>query len=148
MQQTLGSLTEQLENSKKQLGTPFPHEEELAVKKKRLAELTAILESAADDDTVKSVSSEINEIVDPYFMEVGSENDLQKLKDSGILFEKRESEGHIIVRMNRSDSDKAHICIQKKVLSEADTYSLGREDSVIICQDICRNEWESENSEK
>lgn len=40
------------------------------------------------------------------------------------------------------------ICIQKKVLSEADTYSLGRKDSVIICQDICRNEWESENSEK
>lgn len=111
MQQTLGSLTEQLENSKEQLGTPFPHEEELAVKEKRLAELTAILESAADDDTVKSVSSEINEIVDPYFMEVGSENDLQKLKDSGILFEKRESEGHIIVRMNRSDSDKAHSII-------------------------------------
>ena len=36
---------------------------------------------------------------------------LQKLKDSGILFEKKEDEGHIIVRMNRSDSELAHSVI-------------------------------------
>ena len=64
MQQTLGSLTEQLENSKKQLGAPFPHEEELAVKEKRLAELTAILESAADDDNAMSVSPQNNKIIE------------------------------------------------------------------------------------
>ena len=75
MQQTLGSLTEQLENSKEQLGTPFPHaclllrkygmyEEELAVKKKRLAELTAILESAAADDNAMSVSPQNNKIIE------------------------------------------------------------------------------------
>ena len=104
MQQALESLTEQLENSKQQLNVPFPHEEELATKEKRLEELTAILESAANEST----SSEINEIIDPLFMEVRSENDIQALKDSGLLFERRDSdEGRIIIKLNRSDGDKA-----------------------------------------
>ncbi len=86
---------------KEQLKAPFPHEEELAAKSKRLEELTKILESAADEPNVA-------EIVDPYYIQVNSESAIEKLKESGITFEKQEKDGIIAIKVNRSDTDKVH----------------------------------------
>ena len=95
------NLKHQLEEAKEQLKAPFPHEEELAAKSKRLEELTKILESAADEPTVA-------EIVDPYYIQVNSESAIEKLKESGITFEKQEKDGVIAVKINRNDKDKVH----------------------------------------
>lgn len=97
-----------------QLDTPFPHEQELQEKSQRLDELTKQLESAADDKP----TSELAEIVDPYFIEVSSEEAAEKLKNSGITFEMKENEGHFIVKINRSDKDKVHDLLeqQKKIV--------------------------------
>ena len=73
----------------------------LAAKSKRLEELTKILESAADESTVA-------EIVDPYYIQVNSESAIEKLKESGITFEKQEKDGVIAVKINRNDKDKVH----------------------------------------
>ena len=43
-------------------------------------------------------TSELAEIVDPYYIEVSSEEAAEKLKSSGITFEMKESEGHYILR--------------------------------------------------
>ena len=51
----------------------------------RLDELTKQLESAADDKP----TSELAEIVDPYFIEVSSEEAADKLKSSGIEGKRR-----------------------------------------------------------
>ena len=89
-------------------------EQELQEKSQRLDELTKQLESAADDKP----TSELAEIVDPYFIEVSSEEAAEKLKNSGITFEMKESEGHYIVKINRSDKDKVHDLLeqQKKIV--------------------------------
>ena len=100
-EQQLENLKHQLEEAKEQLKAPFPHEEELAAKSKRLEELTKILESAADEPTVA-------EIVDPYYIQVNSESAIEKLKESGITFEKQEKDGIIAIKVNRSDTDKVH----------------------------------------
>ena len=112
--QQLERLNNQLEEAKAQLDTPFPHEQELQEKSQRLDELTKQLESAADDKP----TSELAEIVDPYFIEVSSEEAAEKLKNSGITFEMKESEGHYIVKINRSDKDKVHDLLeqQKKIV--------------------------------
>ena len=112
--QQLERLQNQLEEAMAQLDTPFPHEQELQEKSQRLDELTKQLESAADDKP----TSELAEIVDPYFIEVSSEEAADKLKSSGITFELKESEGHYIVKINRSDKDKVHDLLeqQKKIV--------------------------------
>ena len=112
--QQLERLQNQLEEAKEQLDTPFPHEQELQEKSQRLDELTKQLESAADDKP----TSELAEIVDPYFIEVSSEEAADKLKSSGITFEMKENEGHFIVKINRSDKDKVHDLLeqQKKIV--------------------------------
>ena len=112
--QQLERLQNQLEEAMAQLDTPFPHEQELQEKSQRLDELTKQLESAADDKP----TSELAEIVDPYFIEVSSEEAADKLKSSGITFEMKESEGHYIVKINRSDKDKVHDLLeqQKKIV--------------------------------
>lgn len=114
--QQLERLNNQLEEAMSQLDTPFPHEQELKEKSQRLDELTKQLESAADDKP----TSELAEIVDPYYIEVSSDNVAEKLKSSGITFEMKESEGHYIVKINRSDKEKAHDILdqQKKIVLE------------------------------
>ena len=112
--QQLERLNNQLEEAKAQLDTPFPHEQELQEKSQRLDELTKLLESAADDKP----TSELAEVVDPYFIEVSSEEAAEKLKENGITFEMKESEGHYIVKINRSDKEKVHDLLeqQKKIV--------------------------------
>jgi archaellum component FlaC len=112
--QQLERLNNQLEEAMAQLDTPFPHEQELQEKSKRLDELTKQLENAADDKP----TSELAEIVDPYYIEVSSEEAAEKLKNSGITFEMKESEGHYIIKINRSDKDKVHDLLeqQKKIV--------------------------------
>ena len=110
----LERLTNELNEAQTQLDVPFPHEEELQEKSKRLDELTKQLENAADEKP----KSELAEVVDPYFIEVSSEEAAEKLKSSGITHELRESEGHYIVKVNRSDKDKVHDLLeqQKKIV--------------------------------
>jgi hypothetical protein len=56
-----------------------------------------------------------SEIVDPYFIEVGSEKAAEKLKSNGIAFKMKENKGHFIVTINRSDKKKVHdILTQQK----------------------------------
>ena len=102
--QQLERLQNQLEEAMAQLDTPFPHEEELQAKSKRLDELTKQLESAADEKP----ASELAEIVDPYYIQVDSDTAFEKLKESGITFEKQEKDGIIAVKINRCDTDKVH----------------------------------------
>ena len=110
----LERLTNELNEAQTQLDVPFPHEEELQEKSKRLDELTKQLENAADEKP----KSEIAEVVDPYFIEVSSEEAAEKLKENGITFEMKESEGHYIVKINRSDKEKVHDLLeqQKKIV--------------------------------
>ena len=110
----LERLTNELNEAQTQLDVPFPHEEELQEKSKRLDELTKQLENAADEKP----KSELAEVVDPYFIEVSSEEAAEKLKENGITFEMKESEGHYIVKVNRSDKDKVHDLLeqQKKIV--------------------------------
>lgn len=110
----LERLENELSEAQTQIDAPFPHEDELQEKSKRLDELTKQLESAAEDKS----TSELAEIVDPYFIEVSSEKAAEKLKSSGITFEMKESEGHYIIKINRSDKDKAHDLLeqQKKIV--------------------------------
>lgn len=112
--QQLERLQNQLEEAMAQLDTPFPHEQELQEKSQRLDELTKQLENAADDKP----TSELAEVVDPYYIEVSSEEAMEKLKSSGITFETKENEGHFIVKINRSDKDKVHDLLeqQKKIV--------------------------------
>ena len=104
----------ELSEAKTQLNAPFPHEQELQEKSQRLDELTKQLESAADDKP----TSELAEIVDPYFIEVSSEEAAEKLKNSGITYDMKENEGHYIVKINRSDKEKVHDLLdqQKKIV--------------------------------
>ena len=110
----LERLKNELSEAQTQLDVPFPHEQELQEKSKRLDELTKQLESAADEKQ----PSELAEVVDPYFIEVSSEEAAEKLKSSGITHELRESEGHYILKINRSDKDKVHELLdqQKKIV--------------------------------
>ena len=112
--QQLERLQNQLEEAMAQLDTPFPHEQELQEKSQRLDELTKQLENAADDKP----TSELAEVVDPYYIEVSSEEAMEKLKSSGITFETKENEGRFIVKINRSDKDKVHDLLeqQKKIV--------------------------------
>lgn len=99
--QHLDDLRVQLKESAAQLNVPFPHEAELQEKSKRLDELTKILESAAEEK-----SSEISEVVDPYFIEVNSPEIKETLEKHGITHDLGENEGHFILKINRSDRDK------------------------------------------
>ena len=112
--QQLERLNNQLEEAMAQLDTPFPHEQELQEKSQRLDELTKQLENAADDKP----TSELAEIVDPYFIEVSFEEAAENLKNSGITYDMKESEGHYIVKIDRSDKDKVHDLLeqQKKIM--------------------------------
>jgi predicted RNase H-like nuclease (RuvC/YqgF family) len=112
--QQLERLKNELSEAKNQLNVPFPHEAELQEKSKRLDELTKQLESVADD----KLTSELAEIVDPYFIEVSSAEAAKKLKNSGITFEMKENEGHYIIKVNRCDKDKVHVFLeqQKKIV--------------------------------
>lgn len=104
----LERLKNELSEAQTQIDAPFPHEEELAAKSKRLDELTKQLESAADEKP----ASELAEIVDPYYIQVDSDAACDKLKESGITFEKQEKDGVIAVKINRCDTDKVHQIIE------------------------------------
>jgi len=104
----LERLKNELSEAQTQIDAPFPHEEELAAKSKRLDELTKQLESAADEKS----ASELAEIVDPYYIQVDSDAACEKLKESGITFEKQEKDGVIAVKINRCDTDKVHQIIE------------------------------------
>ena len=105
----LADTIRQLEESKKELGKPFPREEELQEKEKRLDELTKLLE-------IDGQGEELVEITEPFLIELGSQAQLDKLRASGIPYKKAEtSDGKLIVKVNRKDKEAAQNAIRLEV---------------------------------
>ena len=109
----LENFKTQLTESTAQLNTPFPREAELQEKSARLAELTKILESAADEQP-----SRINEIVDPFYIEVGNPEKVKEILDKhGITYEispEPNGDGNYALKVNGEDVEKV-----KRLLSPA-----------------------------
>ena len=105
----LADTIRQLEESKNELGKPFPREEELQEKEKRLDELTKLLE-------IDGQGEELVEITEPFLIELGSQAQLDKLRASGIPYKKAEtSDGKLIVKVNRKDKEAAQNAIRLEV---------------------------------
>ncbi len=101
----LDNFKTQLAESTAQLNTPFPREAELQEKSARLAELTKILESAADEKP-----SRINEIVDPFYIEVGNPEKVKEILDEhGITYDispEQNEKGNYALKVNAEDGEK------------------------------------------
>lgn len=96
----LVSLKEQLETAEKQINKPFGREQELQEKSKRLEEVILQIEYG---DELKKLES----IVDPYFIELRSTDDLEKLKKAGIKHDFLETkDGKLIAQVAKNDSGK------------------------------------------
>ena len=103
----LDNFKTQLAESTAQLNAPFPREAELQEKSARLEEVTKILESAANEQP-----SRINEIIDPYFIEVGDcEKTKETLDKHGITYEispEPNDDGNYALKVNGEDVEKVN----------------------------------------
>lgn len=101
----LDNYKTQLAESTAQLNTPFPREAELQEKSARLEEVTKILESAADEKP-----SRINEIVDPFYIEVGNPEKVKEILDEhGITYDispEQNDDGNYALKVNGEDVEK------------------------------------------
>lgn len=96
----LVSLKEQLETAEKQINKPFGREQELQEKSERLEEVIFQIEYG---DELKKLEA----IVDPYFIELRSTDDLEKLKKAGIKHDFLETkDGKLIAQVAKNDSGK------------------------------------------
>ena len=101
----LDNFKTQLAESTAQLNAPFPREAELQEKSARLEEVTKILESAADEKP-----SRINEIVDPFYIEVGNPEKVKEILDEhGITYDispEQNDDGNYALKVNGEDVEK------------------------------------------
>lgn len=101
----LDRIKTELADSQKEVDMPFEHEAELAEKKQELERLT-------DEINADKIKGEIPpeqldfKISDPYFMKITPDK-LSMLQNSDINFKHCESNGEIIIKLNRCDREKA-----------------------------------------
>ena len=108
----LDGLVVELEEAKTQLDVPFPREEELKEKTKRLDELTKMLEEVADESIEKT--PDINTIAEPYYIGECTPEAISLLEKNGIYFETNTIDDKTYVKINEKDKDAAHNLLSKK----------------------------------
>jgi hypothetical protein len=111
-QRKLDGLVVELEEAKTQLDVPFPREEELKEKTKRLDELTKMLEEVADESIEKT--PDINTIAEPYYIGECTPEAISLLEKNGIYFETNTIDDKTYVKINEKDKDAAHNLLSKK----------------------------------
>lgn len=107
----------QLELIKQELGKPFSREEEFQEKSKKLTLVIAAIECGLSE--LPPPSAKIEE---PYLIEVKSQDQIEKLKESGIEFDTPETnDGKLIVRIEKKDAEKV-----KEIVGNGKSQKLSR----------------------
>lgn len=115
-QRKLDGLVVELEEAKTQLDVPFPREEELREKTKRLDELTKMLEADADENlaVADNISEKTTSITDPYYLGECTPGAISILEKNDIYFETHIIEDKPHVKINAKDKDKVHALLEEK----------------------------------
>ena len=115
-QRKLDGLVVELEEAKTQLDVPFPREEELREKTKRLDELTKMLEADADDNlaVADNTSEKTTSITDPYYLGECTPGAISILEKNDIYFETHIIEDKPHVKINAKDKDTVHALLEER----------------------------------